>query len=226
MRLRSLFLFDMRFQAKYGFYFLYTVLTAVYIVILLAIPGSWREKAAAVLIFSDPAAMGLFFMGAIVLLEKSQHTPCALAVSPVRAIEYMIAKAGSLSAVSLAVAALLALAADAKHLHIILPGTMISSVVFTLLGMIVATKTESLNQFILWTVPVELACFVPAVLHLFEVTPAWLKYYPANVCMDMVSGHSPSAAGLLIVTAMIIILFIYTKFCVLKMWNRTGGAKI
>ena len=150
MRLRSLFLFDMRFQAKYGFYFLYTVLTAVYIVILLAIPGSWCEKAAAVLIFSDPAAMGLFFMGAIVLLEKSQHTPCALAVSPVQAIEYMIAKAGSLSAVSLAVAALLALAADAKHLHIILPGTMISSVVFTLLGMIVATKTESLNQFILW----------------------------------------------------------------------------
>ena len=226
MRLRSLFLFDMRFQAKYGFYFLYTVLTAVYIVILLAIPGSWREKAAAVLIFSDPAAMGLFFMGAIVLLEKSQHTPCALAVSPARAIEYMIAKAGSLSAVSLAVAALLALAADAKHLHIILPGTMISSVVFTLLGMIVATKTESLNQFILWTVPVEFACFAPAVLHLFEVTPAWLKYYPANVCMDMVSGHSPSAAGLLIVTAMIIILFIYTKFCVLKMWDRIGGAKI
>ncbi len=226
MRLRSLFLFDIRFQAKYGFYFLYTVLTAVYIIILLAIPDSWREKAAAVLIFSDPAAMGLFFMGAIVLLEKNQHTPCALAVSPVQAIEYIIAKAGSLSVVSLAVAALLALTAGVEHLHIILPGTMISSVAFTLLGMIVAAKTESLNQFILWTAPVELVCFVPAVLHLFQITPAWLKYYPVNVCMDMVSGHSPSAADFLIVMAMIIILFIYSEFCVLKMWDRIGGAKI
>ncbi|HCT90783.1 MAG TPA: ABC transporter permease, partial [Lachnospiraceae bacterium] len=46
--------------------------------------------------FSDPAAMGLFFMGAVVLLEKGQHTPCAVAVSPVRAMEYIAAKVASL----------------------------------------------------------------------------------------------------------------------------------
>lgn len=95
MRLRSLFLFDMRFQAKYGFYFLYAVLTVIYIVALFAIPDNWREKAAAIFIFSDPAAMGLFFMGATVLLEKTQHTPCTVAVSPVRAVEYIFAKVGS-----------------------------------------------------------------------------------------------------------------------------------
>ncbi len=70
MRLRSLFLLDMRFQAKYGFYFLYAVLTIIYVIVLLAVPESWRENIAAILIFSDPASMGLFFMGAIVLLEK------------------------------------------------------------------------------------------------------------------------------------------------------------
>lgn len=70
MRRGSLFLWDIRFQAKYGFYFLYAALTVIYGVVLFAVPEGWREKTAAILIFSDPASMGLFFMGAIVLLEK------------------------------------------------------------------------------------------------------------------------------------------------------------
>lgn len=226
MRLKKLFLLDMRFQAKYGFYFLYAALTVIYIAVLFALPENWKEKAAAILIFSDPASMGLFFMGAIVLLEKSQHTTCALAVSPVHAAEYVIAKVCSLSAISLVVAAILALAADANHLHIVLFGTFLSSVIFTLSGIIVATKITGLNQFILWTVPIEAICFVPAILHLFKITPAWCGYYPVNVCMDMVSGHSSSATGFLGVVAMMVILFVISGFCVSKMWDSMGGVKL
>ena len=226
MRLRSLFLLDMRFQAKYGFYFLYTTLTVVYVIVLFALPQNWREKAAAILIFSDPAAMGLFFMGAIVLLEKSQHTPCAFAVSPVRAVEYIIAKVASLSAVSIVVAAVLALAASVDNLYIILLGTVISSVMFTLLGIIAATNIASLNQFILWTVPIEIVCFIPAILHLFKITPAWFQYYPVNVCMDMVSGRFPSTIGFFSVITMTTILFVLARFCILKMWDSIGGVKL
>ncbi len=226
MRLRSLFLLDMRFQAKYGFYFLYAILTVIYTIILFALPENWREKAAALLIFSDPASMGLFFMGSIVLLEKSQHTPCAFAVSPVRPMEYVIAKVSSLSAISLAVAAILALAASVSKLHIVLFGTLISSIIFTLLAIIIATKIISLNQFILWTVPIEIVCFVPAILHLFKITPAWFRYYPINVCMEMVSGHTPSAIGIFIVIVLIVILLVSSKNCVLKMWSSMGGVKL
>lgn len=226
MRLKSLFLSDMRFQAKYGFYFLYGVLTIIYVIILLALPEGWRGKAASVLIFSDPAAMGLFFMGAIILLEKSQHTPHAFAVSPVRPMEYMAAKVGSLAVISLVVAAVLALAAGAGHLHRVLFGTAVSSVIFSMLGMIIATKIASLNQFLLWTVPVEIVCFVPAILHLFKITPSWFRYYPANVCMDMVSGNMPSALEICIVVALLAILFVVSRFSVLKMWNSAGGVKL
>lgn len=226
MRFGSLLLWDLRFQAKYGFYFLYAVLTVIYTMILLALPESFREKAAAILIFSDPASMGLFFMGAIVLLEKSQRTPCALAVSPVRPVEYLIAKVISLSAVSLAVAALLALAAGAGHPHMVLLGTVISSVIFTLFGIVIATKISSLNQFILWSVPVEAACFVPALLHLFKVTPAWLRSYPINACMEMVSGHAPSLGGIFTIMALTAMLFLFSKNCVLDMWSSMGGVKL
>lgn len=226
MRLGRLVLWDIRFQEKYGFYFLYAVLVAIYTIVLFAVPVSWKEKTAAILIFSDPASMGLFFMGAIVLLEKSQHTPSALAVSPVRPIEYIIAKVCSLSAVSLVAAAVLALAAGVDNLHIVLLGTVISSMVFTLLGIIVATKIISLNQFILWTVPIEIVCFVPAILHLFKITPAWLRYYPVNVCMEMVSGYTPSAIGILMVMVFMAVLLVLSKYSVLKMWNSTGGVKL
>lgn len=226
MRSGKLFLWDIRFQSKYGFHFLYAILTVIYVIVLFAVPGSWKEKAVAILIFSDPASMGLFFMGAIVLLEKNQHTPCALAVSPVHPIEYIVSKISSLSVISLVVAAVLALAARVNHLHIVLLGTAISSVIFTLLGIIIATKIISLNQFILWTVPIEIACFVPAILHVFKVTPAWFRYYPINVCMDMVTGYAPPAAGILIVIILIAILLALSKYCVLKMWGSIGGAKL
>lgn len=226
MRLKGLFLLDMRFQAKYGFYFLYGILTVIYGILLLSLPENWREKAATLLIFSDPASMGLFFMGAIVLLEKNQHTPWALAVSPVLPEEYILAKVGSLSAISLVVAAVLALVADVKCLYLVLPGTALASVLFTLLGMIAATKIASLNQFILWTVPIEIVCFVPAVLHLFRITPDWLRYAPIHTCMDMVSGRVPTVAGVIGVAAGMAILLAYARICVVKMWEVQGGAKL
>lgn len=226
MRLKSLFLLDMRFQAKHGFYFLYAVLTVIYITVLFAVPEGWKEKTSAILIFSDPASMGLFFMGAIVLLEKSQQTPCAFAVSPVRPMEYIIAKVSSLSAISLVVAAILALAAGVNNLYIVLLGTLVSSVIFTLFGIIAATKIVSLNQFVLWTVPIEVVCFIPAILHLFKITPTWWGYYPTNVCMEMISGYFPSAIGIFNVIALMAVLFILSRFCVLKMWDSIGGVKL
>lgn len=226
MRIGNLFLWDIRFQAKYGFYFLYAVLTVIYTIVLFAVPGSWKENTSAILIFSDPASIGLFFMGAIVLLEKSQHTPCAFAVSPVRPMEYIIAKVGSMAAISLVVAAILALVASVNNLHIVLLGTVISSAIFTLFGIIIATKIISLNQFILWTVPIEIVCFVPAILHLFKITPAWFRYYPINVCMEMISGCAPSGIGILVVMTLTATLLVLSRYCVLKMWSSIGGVKL
>lgn len=226
MRLRHLFLWDMRFQAKYGFYLLYGLLTILYIVILFALPQAWRGRAAALLIFSDPAAMGLFFMGAIVLLEKSQRVPCAFAAAPIRAAEYVVSKTASLCFISLIVAAILAIVAGLPHLPGVLLGTALSGILFTLLGMILATKITSLNQFILFTVPVEIACFVPAILHLFQLLPTELRNYPANVCMDMIAGKGFTAVGILLTVAVIIILFYLAEKCVLKMWGSAGGVKL
>ena len=72
MRLGRLIRGDIHFQWKYGFYFIYFILTLLYVCAIAALPEHWKKDIAAIMIYSDPAAMGLFFMGAIVLLEKSQ----------------------------------------------------------------------------------------------------------------------------------------------------------
>ena len=97
MKIFNLILWDMRFQAKYGFYLLYAFLTVLYTAVLVSIPQSIKPALSAILIFSDPAAMGLFFMGAIILMEKSQNVTSSFSVSPFSALEYVVSKTLSLS---------------------------------------------------------------------------------------------------------------------------------
>ena len=237
MRFRNLLGWDLRFQARYGFYLLYGFLTTFYIMVLFALPVSWKEKTAAILIFSDPAAMGLFFMGAIVLLEKSQKVTSYFAITPLKASEYVWSKVLSLSAISLAVATVLAIIAGNRFLLPLLAGTFLASAIFTLCGIIVATKISSLNQFILATVPIEIIGFVPAGLHLFGVGDSFsgagmrvlataFRIYPASVCMDLVMGRMPSAVGLLVTVATIALLAWVAKRSVQKMWQEQGGVKL
>lgn len=223
MRWRHLFLWDMKFQARYGFYLLYGFLTALYAAVLVSLPRSWREHAAALLIFSDPAAMGLFFMGTIILLEKSQRVTSFFAVSPLKAWEYVSSKVLSLSTIGLLAAAVLGAAAGCSRLPMVLLGTALSSGLFTLLGLIIASRITSLNQFLLATVPAEILAFLPAALHLFGVTPAFLRFYPANVCMDLIAGRACSAGGLILTAALIGLLYAAACQCVLKLW--TGGVR-
>lgn len=226
MKLRHLFLWDMKFQARYGFYLLYGFLTVLYAAVLVSLPQSWRENAAALLIFSDPAAMGLFFMGAIILLEKNQQVTAFFAVSPLKAWKYVGSKVLSLSTIGLLVAAVLGATARCSRLPMVLLGTALSSVLFTLLGLILASKITSLNQFLLVTVPVEILAFLPAALHLFGVTPAFLRFYPANVCMDLIAGRVCSAIGLILTAALIGLLYLAACNCVLKMWTGAGGVRL
>lgn len=226
MRLGKLVLWDIRLQIKSGFYFLYAVLTILYAVLILALPEAWRNYTSTILIFSDPAAMGLFFMGAIVLLEKSQMIHQAIAVSPITECEYVTSKVISLGLVSVMVALIIALVSNGNNILYVLIGTILASAIFTLLGIIISTKITSLNQFILYTVPIEIVCFVPAILYLFNVFPSWLQYYPPNACMDLISGHLPNIISFIFVIVVIAILFIIAVKCVKKMKDTSKGTKI
>lgn len=227
MRLKNLLKGDIQFQIKYGFYFLYIILSILYLCIILALPDSYKKNVATILIFSDPAAMGLFFMGAIILLEKSQRVLNSLAVSPVTPREYILSKVLSLALISTIVGGVLITVSNSKNIVISLLGVFLASVMFSLLGLIVATKIESINQFLVLTVPVELLFFVPPIVYLFGFQHSLMLFHPGVVLLKMISGDN---TNILVFVVMILIwiavLYIIAHRLISNMIKSVGGIKL
>ena len=169
MKLKGLLLGDISFQVKYGFYFLYAFITAIYIIILSFIPTEVKSKATAVIIFTDPATLGLFFMGAIVLFEKSQRVLSSFAVSPIKLWEYIFSKVISLSFISTLVGVIIGIVSGTHNLLWTVVGTFLGSVLFSLLGIIIATKVNSLNRFLIVTRPDNACLDVTAACRAFRI---------------------------------------------------------
>ncbi len=194
MRLWRLTAGDIRFQWKYGFYLLYAIFTAVYLLALSAVPEGARRTVATVMIYTDPAAMGLFFMGAIILLEKSQRVNSALAVSPTRDWEYMLSKLLSLALIGLLAGGILAVAGGIVKLPLCLAAIVLSSFLCSACGLIAAERSRSLNQFVLLAVPFELMLCLPPALLLFGYDCPWLMLHPGVAAVWLIYGDAPSAA--------------------------------
>lgn len=201
MRLIKLTAGDIRIQWKAGFYGVYAIFTAVYVLALAAVSSSVRPAVATVMIFTDPAAMGLFFMGALVLLEKGQRVNCALAVSPVKAGEYCAAKLLSLALIGLAVALLLALAEGVVLSASMIAGVLLSSFLFSACGLIAAEKAKTLNQFVLLAVPFELLICLPPALLLFGIDHPAMTLHPGVAAVRLIFGDAKSPAVCLLALA-------------------------
>ncbi len=227
MRFITLLLWDIRRQSKYGIHFLYLVFSLLYIGLLAAFPEAWRRNAAILMIFTDPAAMGIFFMGAIVLFEKSERTLDSLAVSPMRVEEYVFSKLLSISLIALLVA--LALGAFGGALTrplVFAAGILLCSWFFSSLGLMIAVGCESLNGFMLSVIPVELVVNIPALAYLFGGRPLWLLAHPGAAVIELlILGDRvlPALGILLLWTALAAWL---TCRVVNKAMLALGGAKL
>jgi len=227
MRMRNLIKGDIKFQFKYGFYFVYVIFTIVYISLIYVLPHSWREKAATIMIFSDPAAMGLFFMGAIVLLEKSERVLNSIAVSPVKVGEYIFSKVISLVLISSVVGVIIALSANISNLLIVIIGITLGSAFFTLLGLIVAANISSLNQFLTATVPIELISFLPPIMYLFGYDNMFMLIHPGCILIRYINGNSEHMFLLSIILCMwLVVIYIIACKQIQKMFQSVGGISL
>ena len=227
MRLGRLICSDIHFQWKYGFYFIYFILTVLYVCGIASLPGHWKTDIASIMIYSDPAAMGLFFMGAIVLLEKSQKVLNAIVVSPVKMSEYILSKTVALIAISTVIAMILGLVSGSNQLLSIAVGTALTSAIFTMLGIIAATKISNLNQFLIVIMSIEIVCFVPPIVGLFVKLPDIFRFFPFTACMNLITGKSILLSfDMVLVIATLIILYIVARHTVKHMWKSLGGVKL
>lgn len=227
MRKIALLIGDIRFQFKYGFYFLYSIFTVLYISMLFALPDAWREKAAILMIFSDPAAMGLYFMGSIVLFEKSERVLNSIAISPVKPYEYMAAKLLSISVVSTMVGFLIGffgrITANPFCFTI---GILVGSCLFSAIGLMLAANISSLNQFIIATIPAELVINIPAVAYLFGWKSRWLLFHPGVSMIELFQNGRHSLLAVIILILWTAIFALFACKAVEKSFRLLGGVKL
>ena len=220
---------DMKFQIKYGFYALYFILIIVYFVIFSFFKGNVRDTIVSICVYSDPASMGLFFMGALMLLEKSQRVTNSIAVSPVTSGEYVAGKVLSIGIISELVGIILMSQGQVENVLLTSLGIFAGSVIFSLCGIIVGAKIESLNQYIVWTIPFEIVGFVPVIL--YRIGWQWdnrlMLIHPGCSVMQLLEGKIsilPWALGSIIVWSAL--LFAIAKESVDRMFRISGEIKM
>lgn len=228
MRQLNLIKGDLKFIWKYGIVFVYIVFSFIYLLILGAIKGSAREITGAILVYTDPAAMGLFFMGAFLLLEKSQHVNCSLSVSPITISEYILSKVVVLLVPGTVVGTILALFSGMTSLLLVIPALVLSSTLFSLCGLIAAVNSDTLNGFMIAVIPFEILICVPAILSVFNVISGkWWLLHPGVAAMRLILGNSELwYFCLLSIAFWIVIVFCFARKSVAHFFRKMEVIKV
>lgn len=228
MRQYNLIKQELRFCLKYGIILMYVFFTVFYVILLSVLPEEVKGITATILIFTDPAAMGLFFMGAIVLLEKSQRVNCSLAVSPIKVGEYIGAKIVCLMILGVLIGLLISISSNNSKVVISTIAIALSSVIFSFWGLLIAQKTESLNEFMIATVPCEMIICIPAILYLFQILKQdlWMLH-PGVSAIRLIDGREERwLLGLLSLLVWAIISYSFCYRSTRDYFKKMGGGKL
>jgi fluoroquinolone transport system permease protein len=180
------------------------IVAVIYVILLRLLPVSVAGTVLPFLVFSDPAALGFFFVGGTILADRADGTAAAVAVTPADVSEILagrvvvLAGLGTLGAVAVAAGSGL----DVGWSWFI-PTVLLTSVVYTCFGYAVAMRATSVNEYfgraVAWSIPV----FAP--LAVFAVAPTWpgLAAWPttASLLLLRASVGGPDPAGITAVAA-------------------------
>ncbi len=230
MRLLYVLSYDMKYQFKYGFYFLYMVVSAVYIGILLALPAQFRQIGAAYIIWSDPAALGFFFIGGIILLEKVEGLHSYFSIIPVTTQEYIWAKVLSLSVIStLAGLTIASIGLKSEVVYsVLIPGLFGGSALFTLFGLSVGSIARSVNHYMAVSIPTGIILLGPSVFAILGTAHPFLEILPGTLLLRLLSasvGLTVPYNALIYLVGLVIWIFpsfLLAQKCFNNYLERTG----
>jgi fluoroquinolone transport system permease protein len=190
---------DLRLQWRQGFWLAYGLVCLSYVLVLQlfasepAGPGL-RGLLTKLVVFSDPSVLGFFFIGGLMLLERSEGTLHGGFASPLRVEEWMLAKLGSLTllAVVASFAIALPLCGSCVRPLWLLAAIVPTSTCFVLVGIVAGTRFSTVNRYLLGGGLLSMPLLLPmlAPLGIWD-TPAFdlLPSGAALTLLDVGLGH-------------------------------------
>ena len=189
-RILSALRYDLSFQWRHGFYYVYFVIVVLYALALRFFFPPYRETLAIFLLFSDTSVLGFFFIGGIVLLERAQNTFESLFVTPLRIFEYFAAKVASLTFIA-AVMSLAVVLGGYGFPKAILPlilGVIGSSVFFTLFGLAVAARVKTINGYFGASFLLMFIVMLPLLGYFGVAGTPLFRFFPTNAVLYLYGG--------------------------------------
>ncbi len=209
-RLVALVRHDLRLQARYGIYLAYGFVVAFYVVVLVGLGDLLPSWAIGVLLYSDPAAVGFFFLGALMLLEKGEGVRMALAAAPPGAVDYFVGKVITLTGLSVLAALIIVLAVHPDaDLVLLLIGQALTSLSFIGLGVPLALRFRTVNGYLVGAGAALTPFLLPAALALLEPMPVWALLWPPAAQLRLVlvaTGYgvaTPVEIGLMLMSMLV-----------------------
>jgi fluoroquinolone transport system permease protein len=123
------------------------------------------------LLFFDPAIIGIMFVGALVLFEKSENVLQALVITPMKTDDYLLSKITSLTILSIISAAIFITLMNifnnvGFNIIYLALGIILTSILLILVGFIFVSRLKSINEYLLAMVILFLGLTFPPMLHL------------------------------------------------------------
>ena len=189
-RLRSMAIWDVRLQVRYGMYAVYAVLTLAYVLGLRAIGPAVRTDATILLIVTDPTVLGFYFIAAIVLFEKEAGVLDALVTTPLGDRGYLLSKAVTLSLLAVVAAAVVAIGGHGTlgGLAVLIPGVALSTALFVLIGFVAVARYDSVNEYFISAVGWGTVLFLPLFGYLGLIESSLFYLLPAQPVLVVVEA--------------------------------------
>lgn len=147
-----------------------------------------------VLLFFDPAVIGLMFVGALVLFEKSENVLQALVITPMNTDDYLLSKIIALTTLSIISAglfmSLMVIFNDTVFNVIYLAlGIILTSIMLILLGFLIVSRVNNINGYLLGMMMGFLFLTFPPLLQLFKIfeNPAFYLW-PTQASFTLLEG--------------------------------------
>ncbi|MCI5045673.1 MAG: ABC transporter permease [Aquisalinus sp.] len=186
-RLIMLIRHDVRLQWRYGILAAYGVvifMTGGLIWFLRDLMPGWFIS---LVIFTDNAPVGFFFLGGLLMLERAENVRDTLAVTPVSAGEYLTSKLLTFLTLSLMAVTVVGIASG-KQINwplFVFAGT-ITAVFYLGLGAFVAARTKTVTGYITSSVVWFLPLLLPAGVAFLDPMPLWLSILPTAAQLDLI----------------------------------------
>jgi fluoroquinolone transport system permease protein len=193
-RLTSSLRWEVALQFRNGFYYAVGFIIAFWVVIYTQLPQLDLRAILPGLLLGNMLVTTFYFMAGLVMLEKAEGSLEARVVTPLRSTEYLLVKVIALSLLVLAENLLIAGLFSGLRFALfpLALGLVLSGAIFTLVGFLAVARYDSINEFLLPSLPYTLALMLP-MLDYFGILPQQMLHplfylHPVQAALVLMEG--------------------------------------